>query len=247
MTALEEIATSVASVADKVGASAVRVGGGWRGGAGVVIGHRCGPDQRAQHPWRRARGHIRRRAAGRWQARRHRRRWRPGRGLGRHGLDDSPGVVRGDDAHRHARVRGDAQRQRAAGDVRFRVERGASIPRTARPPDLGQPRAHGATRAGFVGKCSRGYRRQAHRAQHESPRRRLLPGTARGRIASRPASRRCSVARARSDHASASASRRPGSHDECAGRLACLIAKACWYARSSRTARQPARDSPRAT
>lgn len=38
MTALEELATAVASVADKVGASAVRVGGGWRGGAGVVIG-----------------------------------------------------------------------------------------------------------------------------------------------------------------------------------------------------------------
>ncbi|MEX2546483.1 MAG: trypsin-like peptidase domain-containing protein [Chloroflexota bacterium] len=38
MALLEELGTAVASVADKVGASAVRVGGGWRGGSGVVIG-----------------------------------------------------------------------------------------------------------------------------------------------------------------------------------------------------------------
>jgi len=38
MTVLEELGTAVSSVAKKVGASAVRVGGGWRGASGVVIG-----------------------------------------------------------------------------------------------------------------------------------------------------------------------------------------------------------------
>jgi serine protease Do len=35
---LQEFSAAIASVAEKVGASAVRVGGGWRGGSGVVIG-----------------------------------------------------------------------------------------------------------------------------------------------------------------------------------------------------------------
>jgi serine protease Do len=38
MAVLEELGEAVASVAEKVGNSAVRVGGGWRGGSGVVIG-----------------------------------------------------------------------------------------------------------------------------------------------------------------------------------------------------------------
>jgi serine protease Do len=38
MAVLDELGAAVASVADKVGGSAVRVGGGWRGGSGVVIG-----------------------------------------------------------------------------------------------------------------------------------------------------------------------------------------------------------------
>jgi len=38
MAVLQELGDAVASVAEKVGASAVRVGGGWRGGSGVVIG-----------------------------------------------------------------------------------------------------------------------------------------------------------------------------------------------------------------
>ena len=38
MAVLEELGSAVSSVAEKVGASAVRVGGGWRGGSGVVIG-----------------------------------------------------------------------------------------------------------------------------------------------------------------------------------------------------------------
>src|SRR5688500_7211998 len=38
MAALDELGTAFASVAEKAGASAVRVGGGWRGGSGVVIG-----------------------------------------------------------------------------------------------------------------------------------------------------------------------------------------------------------------
>jgi len=38
MAVLDELAQAVASVAQKAGPSAVRVGGGWRGGSGVVIG-----------------------------------------------------------------------------------------------------------------------------------------------------------------------------------------------------------------
>lgn len=38
MAVLDELAQAVSSVAQKAGASAVRVGGGWRGGSGVVIG-----------------------------------------------------------------------------------------------------------------------------------------------------------------------------------------------------------------
>jgi serine protease Do len=38
MAVLDELGEAVASVATRVGASAVRVGGGWRGGSGVVIG-----------------------------------------------------------------------------------------------------------------------------------------------------------------------------------------------------------------
>ena len=38
MAALDEIGTAIGSVADKVGSAAVRVGGGWRGGSGLVIG-----------------------------------------------------------------------------------------------------------------------------------------------------------------------------------------------------------------
>ena len=38
MSAVEELSTAIASVAQKAGASAVRVGGGWRNGSGVVIG-----------------------------------------------------------------------------------------------------------------------------------------------------------------------------------------------------------------
>ncbi len=38
MAVLDELAQAVSSVAEKVGSSAVRVGGGWRGGSGVVIG-----------------------------------------------------------------------------------------------------------------------------------------------------------------------------------------------------------------
>jgi serine protease Do len=35
---LEELSSSISAVAEKVGGSAVRIGGGWRGGSGVVIG-----------------------------------------------------------------------------------------------------------------------------------------------------------------------------------------------------------------
>src|SRR5689334_5719164 len=38
MSMLEELGAQMASVAQKAGASVVRVGGGWRGGSGVVIG-----------------------------------------------------------------------------------------------------------------------------------------------------------------------------------------------------------------
>ena len=38
MAVLDELGQAVSSVAQKVGSSAVRVGGGWRGGSGVVIG-----------------------------------------------------------------------------------------------------------------------------------------------------------------------------------------------------------------
>jgi serine protease Do len=38
MSAVEELSTAIASVADKAASSAVRVGGGWRNGSGVVIG-----------------------------------------------------------------------------------------------------------------------------------------------------------------------------------------------------------------
>lgn len=38
MALLDELAQAVSSVAQKAGASAVRVGGGWRGGSGVVVG-----------------------------------------------------------------------------------------------------------------------------------------------------------------------------------------------------------------
>lgn len=38
MAVLDELGKAVSSVADRVGPSAVRVGGGWRGGSGVVIG-----------------------------------------------------------------------------------------------------------------------------------------------------------------------------------------------------------------
>ena len=38
MAVLDEVAGALASVAEKVGPSVVRIGGGWRGGSGVVIG-----------------------------------------------------------------------------------------------------------------------------------------------------------------------------------------------------------------
>ncbi len=38
MALLDELGNAVSSVAEKAGASAVRIGGGWRGGSGVVIG-----------------------------------------------------------------------------------------------------------------------------------------------------------------------------------------------------------------
>jgi serine protease Do len=38
MAGLEELSSSISGVADRVGGSAVRIGGGWRGGSGVVIG-----------------------------------------------------------------------------------------------------------------------------------------------------------------------------------------------------------------
>lgn len=38
MAVLDELASAISSVAEKVGSSAVRIGGGWRGGSGVVLG-----------------------------------------------------------------------------------------------------------------------------------------------------------------------------------------------------------------
>jgi S1-C subfamily serine protease len=38
MSVLEELSAAIASLAEKAGSSAVRVGGGWRNGSGVIIG-----------------------------------------------------------------------------------------------------------------------------------------------------------------------------------------------------------------
>ena len=38
MSGLDELAETISGVAEKVGPATVRVGGGWRGGSGVVVG-----------------------------------------------------------------------------------------------------------------------------------------------------------------------------------------------------------------
>jgi S1-C subfamily serine protease len=38
MSSLEDLAETISSVAQKVGPATVRIGGGWRGGSGVVVG-----------------------------------------------------------------------------------------------------------------------------------------------------------------------------------------------------------------
>ena len=48
MAVLDELRIALASVAEKVGPSVVRIGGGWRGGSGVVIGAGRRADQRPQ-------------------------------------------------------------------------------------------------------------------------------------------------------------------------------------------------------
>ena len=58
MSAIEELQTAVASIAERAGPSIVGIGRGTRG-SGVVIAVGQGPDQRAQPARRRSHRHVR--------------------------------------------------------------------------------------------------------------------------------------------------------------------------------------------
>ncbi len=183
MAMLDELGSAIGSVAEKVGSAAVRVGGGWRGGSGLVVGqgavltnaHNVRSDELTVTfaDGRQATGTL--------------------AGVD---VDGDLAVIAVDTGsttplewadrrgkHRHPGLRRDAQRQRAACHVRLRLERRACVPRTARAAHHRQPRAHRSPRSRLVRQRPRGRQRQARWDQHEPHGRRLLPGTPRRRVA----------------------------------------------------------------
>jgi hypothetical protein len=174
---LDELGQAMAAVSNNAGAAVVRVGGGWRGGSGVVIGDGLvlTNAHNVRHhgvvvvfaDGRRAEAEV--------------------KGVD---IDGDLAVLAVDTAGSPALswssvspsigtpVFAVAAADGGARDLRFRVQRGARLPRPAWATYLGQPRAHGGARPGLVGQRPGRRRWAACRAQHESARRRVLPRAA---------------------------------------------------------------------
>ena len=155
MAVLEELGSAVASVADRVGSSAVRIGGGWRGGSGVVIGP--GAVLTNAHNVRSEELTVAfadgRRAAGKLA-----------------GIDvdgdlavvsvdtgDSP-QVEWSTATAHIGTPVFAITLNGSGPrvtLGFRLKRSEGVSRSTRPADLWQPRAYGAAGARLIGQRTR--------------------------------------------------------------------------------------------
>ena len=186
MSAIEELQTAVASIAERAGPSIVGIGRGTRG-SGVVIAsgkvltnaHNLRGDEVTVTfaDGRRTRGTV----AG----------WDGDGDLAVIDVDTAGATplewADGSSLSRRQRgLRGRRQpRWRDAGHVRPRVGGRAGLPRARWPEDRRQRRAHGAARARFVRWRAARRRRGARRPQHQPDRRGLLPGPAGRRRAPR--------------------------------------------------------------
>ena len=248
MSAIEELQTAVATIAERVGPSIVGIGRGTRG-SGVVIADGHGPDQCPQPARRRGHRHVRRRPS----HARHRRGLSTATATSRSSTSTRParppssGPMAPTLIDRHARSSGPAAiaRRRDARHVRPRVGGRARVPRPRRPPHRRQRRAHRAARPGIVRWGAR--RRRPAGSSASTPTGSARASTSPCRPTRRSATRvdalgSWRVADARRD--SASRSRRRMSRAGCADRSACPSATASWSV-ASRTAARPRRPGSR--
>ena len=245
MSAIEELQSAVATIAERVGPSIVGIGRGTRG-SGVVIAD--GTVLTNAHNLRGEEVTVTfadgRRTAAPSPA-------STATATSRSSRSTPPGaaaVAWGDGyraVDRHAGLRRRRlARRRQPRDVRPRVGGRSRVPRPGWPAHRRQRRAHRSPRPGLVGRRPRRCVRPARRPQHQPDRRGLLPRAARPTRRCASGSMRWPAASRRRGPVSAWRSPRRTWHGGCAARSACRSVTASWSV-ASRTAARPMRPASR--